>query len=118
MKNFIALFLILMCSFSFAQKEREVVLNEDTNLIEATYFHDNGVVSQIGTYTKDGKLHGEWTTFCENGKKLISATYKNGKKVGKWFYWKGDVLTEVDYDNNKIANVIEWTNKELIATRN
>jgi antitoxin component YwqK of YwqJK toxin-antitoxin module len=118
MKKQFILFLALMISVvSFAQQERTLKLNEETGLIEVTYYHDNGVESQIGFYTTDGKLQGEWLSFDTKGDKTVSANYDNGKKVGKWFYWNDKTLKEVDYTNNAIANVSEWTNKTSIASR-
>ena len=118
MKKQFILFLALMISVvSFAQQERALELNEETNLIEVKYYHDNGVVSQTGFYTTDGKLQGEWLSFDTKGKKTVSANYDNGKKVGKWFYWNNAILKEVDYSNNAIASVSEWTNKKSIASR-
>lgn len=108
MKRIVMLILVLSVSISYAQKERQLKLNNKTNLIEVTYFHDNGEVSQTGFYTKEGKLHGDWFTYCQEGNKLISAQYDEGLKVGKWFYWRGDQLKEVDYENGKIIAVSDW----------
>jgi hypothetical protein len=111
MKNLICLFAFLITVVSFGQQKKELKLNEDTNLIEATYYHDNGMVSQTGTFSVEGKLHGVWLSFDTEGNKLTSANYDNGKKVGKWFYWKDKTLKEVDYVNNEIVNVNEWSSK-------
>ncbi|MGB5942110.1 MAG: nicotinic acid mononucleotide adenyltransferase [Leeuwenhoekiella sp.] len=79
------------------------------NVIEATLYHDNGEVSQIGNYDNDGKLQGLWKSYDKNGKKLAVAHYESGEKVGKWFFWKNDVLTEVDYSKSSIVAVNTWT---------
>jgi antitoxin component YwqK of YwqJK toxin-antitoxin module len=100
MKNIFILAIALFTTLSFAQKERTLTLNKDTNLIEVVYYHDNGEVSQTGTYTVDGKLEGEWLSFDENGTKLVTAYYTNGKKVGKWIYVIDGKLKEVDYSKN------------------
>jgi len=92
---------------SLAQKERVLKLNKETNLIEVTYYHDNGVVSQTGAYTLDGKLQGEWLSYDTEGNKTVLANYDNGKKVGKWFYWTKETVKEVDYSKNAIANLKE-----------
>ena len=105
MKNTCLLFAFLITVVSFAQQERDLKLNEDTNLIEVVYYHDNGVVSQTGTYTVDGKLQGEWLSFNTEGKKVVSANYDNGEKVGKWFYWNDETVKIVDYKKNEIASV-------------
>jgi antitoxin component YwqK of YwqJK toxin-antitoxin module len=117
-KQVILFFALLISVVSFAQKERTLMLNKETKLIEVTYYHDNDVVSQTGFYTTDGKLQGEWLSYDIEGNKTVSANYDNGKKVGKWFYWNDSTLKEVDYSNNTIASVSEWTNKTSIADRN
>lgn len=102
MKKLILVFAFLITVVSFAQEtqKRDLKLNKDTNLIEVVYYHDNGVVSQTGTYTVDGKLQGEWLSFDTAGKKTVSAKYDSGKKVGKWIYWIDGKKKEVNYTNN------------------
>lgn len=107
MKKFILSLAFLITVVSFGQQKRDLKFNKDTNLIEVTYYHDNGVVSQTGFYTTDGKLQGEWLSFNEEGKKTVSGNYDNGKKVGKWFYYTGETVKEVDYNANEIASLKE-----------
>ena len=118
MKRMIMLLCVLCVGMSYAQKERELILNEKANLIEVTYFHDNGTISQTGFYTVDGKVHGDWYSYCQEGNKLTSAQYDNGHKVGKWFFWMGDVLKEVDYQKGKIVAIHNWTGKETVIASN
>lgn len=118
MKKIVVILVMLSIGFTYAQKERTLVLNEDTDLIEVTYYHEDGKISQTGFYTKDGKLQGEWYTYCKEGNKLTSAKYHKGMKVGKWFYWRGDQLKEVDYDKGKIVAVSDWKNAETIVASN
>ena len=105
-----------MMTFTFAgyaQEDTKVLTLDDENkLIKAEIYHENGELSQTGYYTLDGKLHGEWFSYCDQGNKLVSAVYENGKKVGKWFYWNGDNLHEVDYQQNIIASSTTW-NKDV-----
>jgi antitoxin component YwqK of YwqJK toxin-antitoxin module len=119
-KNVFLMFALFIGMVSFAQQERQLKINDDTNLIEVTYYHDNGVVSQTGFYTLDGKLQGEWLSFNTKGEKSVSANYDNGKKVGKWFYWTDKTLKEVDYTNNAIVSINEWQKgaKTSVAVRN
>lgn len=112
------LFFLVITVSSFAQQERDLELNEEAKVIEVTYYHDNGVVSQKGVYTLDGKLHGEWLSYDSEGNKIVAANYDNGKKVGKWFYWNNETLNEVDYTQNAIAKVVKWNQKTAIAVRN
>jgi len=104
--------------FGFGATAQELKPNfeKDGDLIKGTYFHDNGEIQQQGTY-KDGKLHGEWVMFNDNGAKTAIGEYNNGVKTGKWFFWKNDQLTEVDYQNNTIADVTTWENTSSIANR-
>ncbi|MFD1161075.1 MULTISPECIES: toxin-antitoxin system YwqK family antitoxin [Hwangdonia] len=101
-KSILLLFTFLITVVSIAQEKqkRDLKLNKDTNLIDVVYYHDNGVVSQKGSYTVDGKLQGEWLSFNTAGEKIVSANYDNGKKVGKWIYWIDGIKKEVNYENN------------------
>ncbi|HLT52851.1 MAG TPA: hypothetical protein VKZ97_03125 [Flavobacteriaceae bacterium] len=117
MKYIFAFALMLCVSVTFAQEKRTLTHNKDTNLIDVVYYHDNGQISQTGSYTLDGKVQGVWNKYDAEGTKLVSAVYEKGEKTGKWFFWDKDVLREVDYQNNDIASVNEWTNKAAIAVR-
>ena len=109
MKKQFLFLVVALCGLTvFAQQERDLKLNSKDKLIEVVYYHDNGVISQTGSYNLDGKLQGEWLSFDAEGNKTALAVYDNGEKVGKWFFWSGDTLKEVDYENNSIANVVEW----------
>jgi len=106
MRNAMLLLIILLVSgITFAQNKKKLGLNEETKLIEATYFHENGNVSQTGTFNLDGKLHGEWISFSEEGEKISKGSYVNGRKVGKWIFWSGDNMKEVRYKVDGIASV-------------
>ncbi len=98
---------MVVFAFSLVHGQDRMVqkLNKDTNLIEATYYHDNGLIAQEGTFNLDGKLHGEWTSYDANGEKIALGSYENGLKTGKWIFWSGDEEKEVEYDNNTIASV-------------
>lgn len=74
------------------------------DLIKGTFYYEDGSIRQEGTY-KDRKLHGEWVSYDQNGKKNAIAQYREGVKMGKWFFWSADAMTEVHYDTNKIINV-------------
>ena len=113
MNKFVLLFAVcLIAAASYGQRERVVKLNKETNLVEATYFHDNGMVSQEGTFNLKGKLHGDWVSYDETGVKISEGSYNNGVKTGKWYFWNEGKLKEVEFDDNTIASVI---NKESEA---
>lgn len=116
MKNIVLIALIFCSALAFAQQDRTLTHNKNTDLIDVVYYHDNGQISQTGSYTLDGKLQGDWFSYDHDGNKIAAAKYNKGEKTGKWFFWEGNVLKEVDYSKNKIANVVEW-NKTNIAAR-
>lgn len=111
MRKVVILAVLLVSGVFFAQEVKpkfEIVGNE----VKATYYHDNGTVSQEGNYL-NGKLQGVWTSFKEDGSKLVVGEYKNGEKVGKWFFWSDETLSEVDYTKNNIIDVIKWSKDAL-----
>ncbi len=118
MKKFAVIVTMLLTSAIFAQSKP--VLELSGKKVKATYFYENGQVQQEG-YFENGKLDGKWVSFSENGDKIASGEYVAGVKTGKWFFWSQNLdkknLCEVDYSNNKIANVINWR-QDAFAIRN
>lgn len=118
MKNKILfLALTLTVTIGFSQKEKEVKLNKETNLIEATYYHDNGEISQKGTFDLAGKLHGDWMNYDEAGVKVSEGSYTNGIRTGKWFFWADGNVKEVEFDNNVIASVVNKESASGVVTK-
>lgn len=105
-KNCLAAGAFLIASGMGAQ-EIEPKFETEGELIKGTYYYEDGSVRQEGTY-KGGKLHGEWVSYDQNGKKNALARYEKGVKMGKWFFWFSNVLTEVEYNNNVIVKIIEY----------
>ena len=104
---------ILFTGTIFAQ-ESKPVLELFGKKIRATYFYENGQIQQQGFF-KNGKLEGVWLAYDEKGNKTATGEYTNGLKTGKWFFWTQEKealvknLCEVDYSNNKIAEIKNWT---------
>ncbi|SFW39189.1 hypothetical protein SAMN02927921_01472 [Sinomicrobium oceani] len=115
MKNIALIAALLVSGFMFAQQtEVKPVLEKEGNLVKATYFHDNGKIAQTGYY-KDGKPHGNWKAFNEEGEKIAAGTYDQGKKVGKWFFWTPDNLNEVNFENSEIVSVTKWSDARPVV---
>lgn len=108
-KSILFVVAFLFVSILTAQDIEPSVENQG-ELIKGTFYYQDGSISQEGTY-KDGKLHGQWVSYDQNGKKTALANYEDGRKTGKWFFWNSDQLTEVDYNNNKIAEVVNYKKK-------
>ena len=115
MKKIVIIVALFIGSIAFSQ-QKNVQLEEVNGLVKATYLFNNGNIEQQGFF-KDGKLDGIWTSYDESGIKKSVAEYKEGVKVGKWFFWNGNNLSEVDFSRNTIADVKKW-NKESIADKN
>ncbi|MEO1033436.1 MAG: nicotinic acid mononucleotide adenyltransferase [Bacteroidota bacterium] len=115
MKKLMILVLMVSVSFIYAQDQQEPKLEKKGDMTYMTYYHDNGEVSQTGAFNAEGKLHGEWKSYDLNGNKVTIGNYDNGKKVGKWFFWQGNTLKEVDYIDSKIISVSQWDNKTKVA---
>lgn len=107
--------LLAICLSAGLMNAQDVVKNKflpSGNLIEATLYHQNGAIAQTGFYTKENKLQGEWISYDLLGNKTAIAQYNQGKKVGTWFFYEGDVMKEVNYDNFKITAVKTWEVKD------
>ncbi len=116
MKKHAAILMMMVMGFlSLGQDQKPKVETLENGLTQATFYHENGKIAQQGTFL-DGKRHGEWISYDADGNKTAVAQYTQDKKSGKWFIWKGDLLTEVDYENNTIANVNKWVSKEAVVS--
>ncbi len=115
MKNVMIVALMMVGMITFAQEVKPELKTLEDGTIEATFFHENGAVAQKGFFLNN-KRHGEWYSYDAKGQKTAQAEFKNGQKTGKWFIWEGDKLTEVDYNNNRIAAVNTWVSKNPVAS--
>ena len=106
---------LVVSSVTFAQNS-EPKLEEVNGIVKATYYHENGKIQQEGFFA-NGKLEGKWVSFDQNGVKIAIAEYSNGVKVGNWFFWNNDGLSEVDYSKDNILSVKKWS-KGSVAVLN
>ena len=113
MKNLL-FFAALMMGLSLAAQATDPTYKKEGDLVKVTFFHDNGAVSQTGFYLA-GKLHGEWKMFDVSGDKIAIGNYNLGAKTGKWFFWEGAALKEVDFINNKLATIRQWDSKGTVV---
>lgn len=113
MKRAVLLLAAIFTIGAYAQ-ETKPSYEQVGKMVKATYFHDNGEISQTGFYL-DGKLHGQWRMYDELGKKIATGKYDMGKRSGKWFFWEDESLKEVDFTDNRITNVVRWNNAEAVA---
>lgn len=118
MKNLsILLALVLTTAVGYSQKRKTLKLNQGNDLVEATYYHDNGEISQKGTFDLAGKLHGKWASFDENGDRVAQGRYDKGVRTGKWFFWADDGVKEIEFSDNVIASVIDRESTSGLVTK-
>lgn len=115
MKKIIIAALLLSAGVVSAQKI-EPKYTIENEMVKATYFYDNGQVIQEGFY-KDGKLHGKWVAYNEDGSKQSLGEYNDGSKTGKWFFWGESALNEVDFKDSRVAEVKTWSRDAVATTK-
>ena len=60
MKRYILILFASMGLLSFSQNAINPTFEAQGDLIQATYFHENGSIQQQGFFTKQGILEGLW----------------------------------------------------------
>ncbi len=113
MRKFVIAGMVLMGGVVSAQTI-EPVLEADGKMVKATYFHENGKVNQQGHFL-DGKPEGKWIMFDELGNKKAVAHYATGEKTGKWYFFSGNTVSEVDYSDNRVAAVKNYSKDALVV---
>ena len=114
-KIIIAGMLLSACVVSAQRTEPKYEL--ESQKVKATYYYDNGQVKQQGYYDENGKPHGKWMSFNEDGSKQDIGEYTNGEKSGKWFFWTGSILNEVDYNDSRIADIKKWSKEAVVLNK-
>ena len=68
------------------------------------FYDENGQLREKGTY-KDGKEEGPWVYYHDNGQLWVRATYKNGKSDGYWESYdeNGQLKSKNTYKNGKLV---------------
>ena len=108
------LLLVMVFSVCMYSQGTEPTLEKVGKMVKATYFHENGNIAQTG-YMLKGKLHGQWFMYTDNGKKIASGKYDDGKRAGKRCFWEGEIVKEVDYLDNRIVGVKNWNKSEIVS---
>ena len=101
-------------SISSAQEVKPTYEKSD-DLVKATYYFEDGSVKEQGFF-KDAKLTGTWISYNKEGEKTMIANYKAGKKVGKWFAWNKNSLKEINYTDNVVVSIKNWSEDTRLAS--
>lgn len=115
MRSLVITAALLVSGVFYAQNAIEPQFTIVDNEVRAVYFYDNGQIQQEGTY-KDGKLHGTWTSYDMNGNKRSVGEFNEGKKVGTWLHWADNTLSQVDYNESRIATVTVLIEEGMVGT--
>jgi len=76
-------------------------------------YHDNGQLRSKGTY-KNGKRDGPWVIYNDNGQLRSKGTYKDGEEDGPWVdYWdNGQLYSKGTYKDGKKVGPWVYYNKD------
>ncbi len=100
---------------------------ENSYMAREVIYYENGNMKMDGYYNSDGKKHGKWTywredgkkwsegyftdgkddkmrrTWHENGAKHYEGRYDKGTRVGKWKFYdeSGKMVKEIDYNKEQ-----------------
>ena len=110
---------VLVCLLSVTLMQAQEITpkyEKSGDLVKVTSFHEDGSIKEQGFF-KNKKLEGTWVTYDAKGNKTAIAHYKDGEKVGKWFFWHKDGLKEVNYENSTVASVQHWKEATSIAVK-
>jgi antitoxin component YwqK of YwqJK toxin-antitoxin module len=90
-KLIIGVLIMLWAAYSFSGKR-----SNDT-------FDNEGHLLQTGNF-KEGKNHGKWTWFYQNGAKKLEGSFNMGSREGVWITYNknGSKITESNYRNDKL----------------
>jgi len=113
LKSFLIILLVASCSLSWAGNrniEKEyyqsgelaaVYTKISKKAFQVAYYYRNGQVRETG-FVKDGKNHGLWISYAEDGRKLMEAKFFGNERLGKWYYWdrQGSLQNTVSFKND------------------
>ena len=70
-------------------------------IAETSYYIPEGTIEYVGS-EKDGKIHGDFTSYYRNGVVSIKGKLDNGLYIGEWLYYDDDgSLNKTLYYNKK-----------------
>jgi len=100
-KLLIALMALTFFSCNQSEKPDEKTIGEK-EIVDVVTYHENGVIEKKGL-SIDGKRHGTWESFYQNGYKWSLVNYRNGLKWGETmtFYPNGMMKWQGQYANDE-----------------
>ncbi len=85
------------------------VLNDKSQMVKSTKYHENGAVKSITNFTND-TLTGYFALYRQNGKIEQQGWYVNGDAVGNWltYYQDGTIEGDNYYSNGKRYGIAKF----------
>lgn len=129
MKKWLAIMLLVSPLILEAQGFERQQYNSEGNVV-AVYsgmdydnfdfvkFHDNGKKMSTGAYV-EGKKHGTWKTWNESGQLVAKAKYKYGEKSGKWMIYDESEknVFHIRFGDNSVKEATRIDQKGKIIAR-
>ncbi|GEM_PF-1006968 len=107
---------LLNLQASYAQVELAKTIDENGQLtaiwfqmgpeeVQVIRFYPSGQLQEVGNWYQ-GRLHGSWAMWAENGHKVGEAYYRNGHKTGCWKLWSpaGEWQYDLWYDQDQLVD--------------
>ena len=82
------------------------------NTIESTVYHDNGNVAQHGYFNMANDLDGAWISYDVSGEILAQGNYREGKRIGTWYFYNTEEINQVQYQDGRITQVNRLAKKD------
>lgn len=96
-------FLVFNLFSQITINEQGIYLNDNNEPYNGRYIEEfsNGLV-KLDIFLKEGKLHGEYISYFENGNPHEKRMYDDGKKVNRWetFNKDGLKIAEANFRND------------------
>ncbi|MGM0665726.1 MAG: toxin-antitoxin system YwqK family antitoxin [Bacteroidota bacterium] len=84
--------------------------NSDGSVKSAEIYNDQGIKVSEGIVTEDGRRHGKWKNFYENGEVKEEGEYDYNRRTGAWTFYNrgGSIVQTGTYRNGRPEGLWKW----------
>ena len=84
--------------------------NTDGSVKSSVIYNDRGIKVSEGIVTEDGRRHGPWKNFYENGKVKEEGEYDYNRRTGEWTFYnrEGRIIQTGTYRNGRPEGLWKW----------
>ena len=104
MKNLLLTLALLVYSTSYSQYIDVDWNTQDNCQHQTIIYYDSGHIKEVGCYNNALERTGKWHMYATNGERIAIAGFDhNGKKHGDWMVWndEGVLKAHMIYDHGK-----------------